>query len=559
MRYVPVKHGKRIIGSIESLSKLKKLPTSMQVLQRLQTLQKSNNGKSIFIAVSMTAREVEECWKLQDMPVQARGNIYRKICRLRNLKEVRENELFDVLPQNACFITAEERKYYETQKKLVGFCSSKLVPYQIHPAKRNINNVVSIEDTSFENEERSIPDENIEPDVASSSATSEDVTKPKPLVSCDLAMKIRNAANLSLSQTLKVLKVLHKEIGAEMFVAPSRAALWKACYKTSLLSKQFLPCMFKNNILTFDGKTYPNLYGCKRHVLAICYDERLIALRELNNKTAACVSNTILSVLSGSSLTPQVCISDTEPSNTGKKNGVFARLKNEFPCLTYEPCRLHLLDLILKHEMEARFKEFTTSPNLEFHFVRDIYLNWSKYKEKYNTLAVGEMPENYYSLLPKGPEKRSDYRLLLNLVLTLRYKREHGIYCSLSLPNKPPSICRARWNSRAIYAIMSELLSLDNDNIKALNTFIVEKWARAWFGARQYIDWNDLMKFNLCQKSRNVITRNIVNYDDPNPVTSEIAERVFRMTEEKIIHCKSMETLELEMIKYFNDSSQRLN
>ena len=67
------------------------------------------------------------------------------------------------------------------------------------------------------------------------------------------------------------------------------------------------------------------------------------------------------------------------------------------------------------------------------------------------------------------------------------------------------------------------------------------------------------MSADICEKSKNVIKRNITNYVDSNPLTNELSERIFRMANEKIPHCKSMITLEQTLIQYFNDPSARLN
>ena len=48
--------------------------------------------------------------------------------------------------------------------------------------------------------------------------------------------------------------------------------------------------------------------------------------------------------------------------------------------------------------------------------------------------------------------------------------------------------------------------------------------------------------------------------DEENvPPTNEIVERVFRMAQEKILHCKSISMLQTHLKSYFNDTSNRLN
>lgn len=373
-----------------------------------------------------------------------------------------------------------------------------------------------------------------------------------------MAAKLRLGANLSLAQTLKVLDILKAETGLEIFNKPTSPGILQACNKICDQSK-LTSFLCKDHILRFDGKTYQSLCGEHRHILAICYDDHLIAFRELSSKTADCISQTILSVLDEYNLCPRICVCDTEPTNTGKNKGVIVQLQKKLPHLKFEPCRLHLLDLILKHELEAYFKESSCGPNLSLPFVTNIFENWKDYRNDYLKLINAKLPTNYYTDLPSEDNRRRDYRILLQVVLALKFKRESGLYAYISLPNNPPSICKSRWNSRAIYTVMAELLSLHDGNISKVNTFIIEEWAKAWFGVRNQIDWNRLMQSDICQKSRNVIIRNVSNYKDDNPLTNELAERVFRMAMEKTEHYKSMDKLESAMIYYFNNKSTRMS
>jgi len=113
--------------------------------------------------------------------------------------------------------------------------------------------------------------------------TEDNTTKPKRN-STDLALKINQAANLSLSQTIKVLQVLHQEIKDDCLLPPNRSDLHYAVEK--FVNKSSLLCT-SSKVLRFDGKTFLNLYGCEKiESLAICYDENLLALRQLSNKKA---------------------------------------------------------------------------------------------------------------------------------------------------------------------------------------------------------------------------------------------------------------------------------
>ena len=90
--------------------------------------------------------------------------------------------------------------------------------------------------------------------------------------------------------------------------------------------------------------------------------------------------------------------------------------------------------------------------------------------------------------------------------------------------------------------------------------YCLQVWEPAWFNARQSINWDKLSSYPyLSENSLSTINKNELEGEDLNPWTNEIAERVFRMVNEKYMHCKSFAALEDEMILYFNDKNARLN
>ena len=81
-------------------------------------------------------------------------------------------------------------------------------------------------------------------------------------------------------------------------------------------------------------------------------------------------------------LVPEIIVSDTEPTNTGRKGCVITLLQKEFPSSTFEPCRLHVLDLVLKHEFNNYFRGETKSAELHYNFVKKLKDNWSDLKNR---------------------------------------------------------------------------------------------------------------------------------------------------------------------------------
>ena len=119
------------------------------------------------------------------------------------------------------------------------------------------------------------------PSISSSSDESEENVDAsvefkleKSCTSTDLAVKIHHQANLSLSQTVKVLKILHIELNDDRLTPPSRTGLYKARKRFQQSSID----LDGGNILQFDGKTFTNLYGNRKiESLEICFAGKLIA------------------------------------------------------------------------------------------------------------------------------------------------------------------------------------------------------------------------------------------------------------------------------------------
>ena len=104
--------------------------------------------------------------------------------------------------------------------------------------------------------------------------------------------------------------------------------------------------------------------------MTICFDESLIGLKLIINKQAVTIYNAISDVLSRNELYPIVVVSDTEATNTDRKNGVIARLKKDYEQLEYQPCSLHILDLILKHEFQLVFLKSQHRPRFLTNLLR---------------------------------------------------------------------------------------------------------------------------------------------------------------------------------------------
>ena len=163
----------------------------------------------------------------------------------------------------------------------------------------------------------------------------------------------------------------------------------------------------------------------KVEVISICYDEQFLALKRVENKKAHSVFNAIMSVLNEHSLRPEILVCDTEPTNAGRKNGVVKKLKEAFPNLIFEPCRLHVLDLVLKHQFSKYFDDKTKSRDLQYDFVDSLQINWQTFRLSYLSSCAAEEVEEVDSLLSLE-KRREDYQFLLKLVKALKFYRQNN-------------------------------------------------------------------------------------------------------------------------------------
>ena len=64
-------------------------------------------------------------------------------------------------------------------------------------------------------------------------------------------------------------------------------------------------------------------------------------------------------------------ITDSTAVNTGIKNGVVVKLKELFPSSglggpQYVACKLHILDLSIKHILYAEFQNLSSKPEIQY-------------------------------------------------------------------------------------------------------------------------------------------------------------------------------------------------
>jgi hypothetical protein len=296
-------------------------------------------------------------------------------------------------------------------------------------------------------------------------------------------------------------------------------------------------------------------YIVRRGKCCVCADNKLVEFTEISDKRAETIAIALLKLLEVMKITR--IVSDTEPTITGARNGVIAIIRRHYPKIIYEPCRFHILDLIIRNQIDFFLgKPRSTSPQIPYDFIQNIKSNWLILRKEY--METERLQPAPCSDLPNAENRRDDYRFLLELCKALITFRERGDKPFIKIPFRPVNISLARWNSKAIYCLMSELIAGNDDlDMQHLNNFIAYEWAPVWFRVRQIVDWTKLR--NMCQKSKSILEKHgLINKVDDKSYTNEVAERIFRSANEKILRFKSVNDLKNAMLRYFN-ISKKLN
>ena len=139
----------------------------------------------------------------------------------------------------------------------------------------------------------------------------------------------------------------------------------------------------------------------------------------------------------------KIVICDTTAVNTGCKNGIVTNLRKFIPTIIYHPCRLHVLDRVLRVYLDSVFITSKKSPNIDYQFITDLTLY-------FDTFVTNYKPNSQKKLVYPN-SSRNDYSELSLLceAYKLRQKGERPII----IFKKSGPLSNARWNSRAIYLI----------------------------------------------------------------------------------------------------------
>jgi len=176
----------------------------------------------------------------------------------------------------------------------------------------------------------------------------------------------------------------------------------------------------------------------------------------------------------------KMIVSDTCNVNTGRHQGVAVLLSKEIEKRSsHVPlqvgCELHILDTLLRHCLDQLFGTQSSGPLISYWFVKDIVGNYSDLKQKFNSDGTRiEITEETVAW-------RDDMRFLKHLCNAYKHFKEFNHFPKIQFQTLP-HMSNARWNSRAIFALLAFILlpNKRGNEITAACDFILD-WSKAWF------------------------------------------------------------------------------
>lgn len=373
-------------------------------------------------------------------------------------------------------------------------------------------------------------------------------TSLKPVV--DLVNNVKVTSN----KAAKICQSLAK-CGIEI-PTPSQPGIYKAVIKSCQQKELFYIQTLRDQewCLHFDGGKM-----AKKEIQVVLIKnettEIKLAVLVLGNGKSLTIFNGIKDTLNKFNLWTSIkmIICDTTSVNTGVKNGVVALLQNHFiymglPPPQYIGCQHHVLDLILRHVMDESLGGKTSSPNIPYPFISNLLNDYDSLKASYKQNEV-------VLKLPKI-KWRDDMQFLYELCHAYKYFKINGMFPFIRFKALPP-ISNARWNSRAIFGILSYILLPNYQKVlEPICDFICDAWFEIWFSDHCFQENNfeglnkALIKFT---KAHECFIRHWVR--TPSAIANQqrsniCAERGIKLVQDIYPLCKTSRTLNLKFISF---------
>lgn len=556
---------RRDLPLVECLTSFTRLPQKWQVLGRYHTLLEENKLKST--RIKRICEELSELWGKFSFPTLSRQAINERLTKMVRLHEQNQRSpkedfsnfmksIFDITKVDGVWLCSEDKELYHKQIESggkVGYTTHKPAPKSsIHPSKRQRHLPIPHEQraTAYDTETESV---NSDEDVSSITEDSLDEEptpkKKKKVYATHHATKLVCRHSLSTNRASKVCKTLAEE--GLCLPTPTQSGVWRGVLRLAEKRKGEIKSLLKEEkdyCLHFDGKRL-----VKQEYQVICIKS---ATRDIRLGVVRCKSGSSKDIYDAlekvideydawSSIRMIVC--DTTAVNTGRANGVVVRLQrtmNEkgLDVPQYIGCQHHILDRILKHVLDFYVSKATTKPSLDYEFIDQLVENYTNLQAEYKAETQMDNTEN--------PGWRDDFKFLYELCKAFNHYKKHGSFPIIKW-KKLPSLHSARWNSRAIYALIAYFLLPSWRIILELPvSFIANSWQEAWFTDQKFKDssYEDL-HFGItelrcpsalkCLKTHWNRTPSVLDV----PRSNMIAERAVKAMEDLSEICKQEKTL----------------
>lgn len=560
---------RRKIPNIEkNLSELCKMPRYAYIIGRFNYLAKDEKSRKV--RYKMISKELTDLWSKLNFPIINKYSIERKIEKLidnydKHLKHIERsdfalNKVFDITDETGQWLSTEDKQLHMLQKNTqgeVGYTTMIGVP--VHPSKvrmlhkgKHISRQPQVmEFDSDSSNEGKIDDkpyasdnEGYEPPLLHQ--------KKEKRISMKIAVNIVKEANVSTRKASKISEII---ASSDMtFPTLSQSGIYKSFMKTAKDIETNYIKELKNYkwCLHFDGKKMG-----KKEIQAIVLKnpnrEIKLAVLVLDNGRASTIYEGIKKQLDKFDLWKSIkmIVSDTTNVNTGKKNGVVTLLQQHYrvvglPEPQYVGCQHHILDLILRYVMDELLGGKTSSPNIAYTFVTELLNEYENLKENYDQ---NETILNFVNI-----QWRDDMQYLHELGAAFRHYEKYKTFPYIHF--RPlPLLSNARWNSRAIFAILCFILMPEYRNeLLPICKFVCGAWYDVWFSNHSFNkeDFSTLKASLVSFKNAHAcFLRHWIKKDSAilNQQRSNIcAERAIKAIQEIYPLCKNSRTLNLKYI-----------
>ena len=140
-------------------------------------------------------------------------------------------------------------------------------------------------------------------------------------------------------------------------------------------------------------------------------------------------------------------------------------------------CQHSVLDRVLRVVMDDELHGSTKSPNIEYFFVQDLISNYDKLKAAFS---------NSKTEIKESDGCRDDMKFLYHLTRVFCHHSERNEIPFVKFQHIP-NISNARWNSRAILALLAFILMPETRNrLRKIYSFIFYLWANHWFSSQLF-------------------------------------------------------------------------